>query len=268
MLLCVTTILGCDAESTGSAPSFFALGDDVYHARERIEAEQQLLQFSAEPRWFAGFPQVVTDEEFAAWEKQQEKSSQQETVQGERVNQIPTRPAFPKSIADLPVQDQGASLRLAVEHNEKVAQDEIIFTLTLSSGKRAIQREIEHRRTNVLPFLFAFTADSKQVSHQLRGGKQGGGTNQWIELVPTQSQKTWTVRASLNSLAKMLPKDAGDSEIFAVFSERQHEYYEAAGPQALEEVWSVEALKKRPPQILLRSNGVRLHRAGEKWSVK
>jgi hypothetical protein len=86
--------------------------------------------------------------------------------------------------------------------------------------------------------------------------------------VPNNSQKSWTVRVTTASLSEVLPENAKKIEMVAVFSERQHEFYEAGMPLPLEEVWSVDALRKRPPQIVIRSNEVQLRNEGTKWTVE
>ncbi len=267
LLACVAVLAGCGSSTPPAPPSFFALGGEVYRANDRLEAEKQVLRFGDEPRWFAGFPREVSQEEYDAWEKQQAKRSQQEPAQGERVHQIPTTPAYPQSIHALPLKDQGATLRLDVERDGKAAADEIVFTLTLAAGDRAIQREIEHRRTNLLPFLFAFTADGRPVSRESDGAIKEGGANQFIELVPAGSQKSWTIRVATSSLAGVVPADAKEIAIVAVFSERQHEGRVEGGPLAMGEVFSSDYLKERRPQIVVRSNAARLVRLAKGWSI-
>lgn len=268
LLAVLVASAGCGTAPAAPPPSFFSLGGDVYHAEDRREAEQQLLRFGAEPRWFVGYPRQVTREAYEAWEKQQGGVSRQEPSEGEPAYQIPTRPAYPRSVETLPRRDQGATLRLTAEHDGTPAADEIVLKLELAAGDRAIQREIEHRRTNVLPFLFCFTADGKPVSRECPGGVSDGGTKKFVELAPAKSRKTWTLRIATDSLASLLPAGTGEASLVAVFSERQHEYYEEGGPTSGGEVWSNAALKARPPQIVLRSNSIRLRKDGAKWSAQ
>ena len=241
----------------------------MYRAEQSMEADKQVLRLDDQPRWFVGFPREVSQEVYEAWVKQQGQISRQESAEGERVYQNPSTPKYPRSVAELPPKNQGASLKLTVAADDKSDDDKsgdeaasLSLTLTLSAGDRAIQREIEHRRTNVLPFLFAFTADGKPVSKDAVGGVGEGGKNQFIELVPAQSQKSWTVQMTLESLASIVPADASEIEIVAVFSERQHEAYAEGGPISIGEVWSSEAIKNRPPQIVVRSNVVHLRKEG------
>jgi hypothetical protein len=273
------------ASSSSAPPSFFALGDDVYHADERLAAEKQILRLVAQPRWFTGFPREVSREDYEAWMKQHAASQQLEATAGEPAYQLPSQPKYPKSIDELPQNEQGASLTLAVDATPqaidapsddaitaetKPAEKAHVLTLalTLAAGDRAIQREIEHRRTNVLPFLFAFKVDGKPVMREPLGGVGEGGTQKFIELTPAKSQTTWTVRMAVDSLAALLPEDAQQIEVAAVFSERQHEGYSENGPVSVGEIWSTEALKNRPPQLVLRSNSVRLQKKDAQWIVE
>lgn len=269
MLTLVAALAGCDRSrqpaSTAPAgnppsralpPSFFAIGDDVYHAADRHVAEEKLLRLNGEPRWFFGFPRVVSRDEYESWEHRQGQQSRQETPQGEPAYQIPTTPPYPQSLAALPMHAQGATLRLDAARSDETV-DELILTLTLTAGERAIQREIEHRRTNTLPFLFALVADDQPVSCGSRGGIEQGGANKFVELVPAETSQSWKVRVALDSLREVLPAGAREIAIVAVFSERQHFPYDADGPPPIGEIWSHEALATRPPQLTLRSNEAR-----------
>ncbi len=268
--VCVVILSCCGAappaSSTAPTPrSFFALGGDVYRASEVAQAETGLLRFDATPRWFAGFPDEVTPEVYDAWARKQGQFHRQETQEGERVLQIPSAPDYPTSLDALPKTDQGATLKLATVVDAPANERELILSLTLASGERAIRREVEHRRTNVLPFLFAIEADGKPVSRAANGGVSEGGSNRFIELVPAESQKTWTLRVAVDSLATFAPAGTKELSIVAVFSERQHERYSPVDPLPLDEVWSSEALQEMKPQIVVRSNDLRLRKEGNRW---
>ena len=255
------------SRAAAAPPSFFSLGGDVHHANDRFEAEKQALKLGVEPRWFAGFPKVVTRQQYDAWEKRFGKSSRQESPNGEHPLQIPTQPTYPASLDAVPLQDQGATLQLTAIAGKSERADEVVLELTLSAGERAIEREIEHRRTNVLPFLFLLTADGEPVTRKARGGIEQGGSNRFVELVPSKSRKSWTLRIASDSLAGILPAETREAGIVAVFSERQHENYEPGGPERIGEIWDADALRKRPPQIVVRSNEVRLRKSGAKWDA-
>ena len=71
LIALIAALTGCGVTSPTAPPSFFALGGEVHHANDRHDAAKQELRFVGEPRWFAGFPKEVTEEQFVAWEKKQ-----------------------------------------------------------------------------------------------------------------------------------------------------------------------------------------------------
>ena len=219
-----------------------------------------MLEFKTEPRWFLGFPKAVTQAEFEAWIKSQSGKSQIQTP-NEPSFQIPNPPRYAGAFDDIPVANQGATLKFAVTRPQK--EGELAFSLTLAAGERAIRREIEHRNTNVVPFLFAFRADGKAVTRELDGTSNEGGTNRLVELVSAKSRQDWQLRVSTKSLNQLLPEDTHKLEIVAAFSERQHQGYAGEGQSDSLESWN---LKDLPPQILIRSNVVRLIRTGDHWA--
>ncbi len=240
--------------------TWFSLGGDVYQERDRFEAEKQVLTFDKSPRWFQGFPKEVSKSEFEAWLKSRMGSLQQQST-NEPSYQIPNPPEYARRAGDLPTQHHGASLKFAVEAAKE--SDEQVFVLTLTAGDRPIRREIEHRNTNVVPFLFAFQADGKAVSVELDGGSKEGGSNRLIELVPAKASQTWRLRVARKSLEGMIPANAQKLEITAAFSERQHEGYSGNELATALEFWN---LKELPPQILVRSNAVRMVRGRDGWT--
>lgn len=239
--------------------SWFSLGGEVYQERDRFDAENQILSFDKQPRWFLGFPKAVSKDEFEAWLKSQSGKQQLEPA-SEPSYQIPNPPPYAKRVEDVPTAHHGSSLKFTVEPQKEPG--EMAFVLTLTAGDRSIRREIEHRNTNVVPFLFALQADSKVVSEELDGTRKEGGTNKLIELVPAKTSRTWRFRVARKSLDAMIPETTQQLEITAAFSERQHEGYAGNDQSASLEVWN---LKDLPPQILVRSNVVRLMRSGDGW---
>ena len=251
------SVLSAEPKLTGQ-PVWFSLGGEVYHARERIDAEKSLLEFDPQPRWFTGFPRPATKEEFTAWLKKQMGQSQLEEPT-EASYQIPTAPPYPKQLADVPTQALGSSLSLAAEKG--ATADEISFVLTLTAGERAVRREIEHRFTNVVPFLFALYADGQAVTRELEGVRKEGGAHQFLEIVPAKEKKVWQLRVDQNSLAAIVPRGTKVVTVVAAFSERQHQGYGPDGALSLEHF----DLKQIPPQILIRSNVVQLTAKGNGW---
>ncbi len=239
--------------------SWFSLGGEVYQERDRFDAEKQVLSFDKQPRWFLGFPKAVSRNEFEAWLKSQSGKLQLERS-SEVSYQIPNPPAYAKRVEDLPTSHHGASLKFAMEPQKEPG--ELVFVLTLTAGDRLIRREIEHRNTNVVPFLFALHADGKVISGELNGTRKAGGTNKLVELVPVKARQTWRFRVAQESLESLVPGMTQQLEITAAFSERQHEGYAGNDQAGTLEVWN---LKDLPPQILVRSNVLRMQRNGDGW---
>ena len=239
--------------------SWFSLGGEVYQERDRFDAEKQVLSFDKQPRWFLGFPKAVTKNDFEAWLKSQNGKLQLEPA-SEPSYQIPNPPPYAKRVEDLPTSHHSSSLKFAIEPQKEPG--ELAFVLTLTAGDRSIRREIEHRNTNVVPFLFGLQADGKLISEELNGTRKDGGTNKLIELVPAKTSQTWRFRVARKSLDSLVPETTQQLEITAAFSERQHEGYAGIDQSSSLEVWN---LKDLPPQILVRSNVVRLMRSGDGW---
>jgi hypothetical protein len=101
-----TTFAG---ETLAGKPHWLALGGEVYHARERHEAQRQILSFHGPPRWF-GIDTTV-------------------------------RP-FPKRLEDLPTTDRGVKLALSIQPTRRKSL--LRFQLTLSATREPVYREVEH----------------------------------------------------------------------------------------------------------------------------
>ena len=259
---CVSRFVPNDKTSELSGqPSWFPLGGEVHHQNKRFDAQKEILRFKSEPRWFLGFPEEVTKDEFEAWKKKQNAAMDIQFPK-ERGYQIPSSPPYPKSVEDIPRQNQGAALQLHIENAD--VPGELIFTLTLAAGERVVRREVEHRWTNVLPFLFAFFADGKAVSHKLASFGKVGGVNTLVDLVPPRTQKGWRLRVATESIDALVAPEVQELAIVAAFSERQHEGLFAGGLARAFDVWD---MNDRKPQIIVRSNVIRIRRAGRGWVV-
>jgi len=245
-------------------PSWFPLGGEVYHGNERFDAQKEILQFKSESRWFLGFPKAVTKEAFETWKKRRNGVIDMQ-VSEEHAYQIPSIPQYPKNIKEFPQESQGARLELRI--GKAKTNGELILTLTLSAGDRVVRREIEHRWTNVTPFLFAFFADGEAVSRKLDAFGKMGGTNHLVEVVQPQKRRDWNLRVNTTSIDALVGAEAQEIAIVAAFSERQHEgyfYFSEYEIMDLEEVWN---LKDLAPQITVRSNVIRLRRNDRHWEV-
>ncbi|MBS0203579.1 MAG: hypothetical protein JSS49_11810 [Planctomycetes bacterium] len=244
---------GSEEPTLSGQPVWFPLGGEVYHERDRHEAARSVLKFRAEPHWFLGFPKPANQQEFEAWLKSLPGLQQDFELQDGQF-QIPTAPAQPQKLTDLPLQDQGASLKFTVEPS---TNPEILeFRLDLTATGRAIRREIEHRHTNVIPFLFAFYVDGKAIRKEATSHGTDGGSRNLVELVPAKSHQQWSLRVARKSMETILPADAATVTIVAAFAERQHE--EATeSPRFDGEVWDLRQISR---QILIRSNPVTVTR--------
>lgn len=248
------------ASELAGQPSWFPLGGEVYHENSRFEVQQEVLQFQPQPRWFLGFSRTVSKEEFEAWKKKQDGLVAVQLPE-EIGRQVPSSPPYPRSVEDVCLQDQGATLHLAIEEADKPGV--LLFTLTLSAGDRVIRREVEHRWTNVLPFLFAFFANGKAISRGLDSFGRMGGANTLVELVPAGSQKRWRLRVDAGSIGHVVASDVRELAVVACFSERQHVGFLPGSAGEL----SIRNPGDGGPQILIRSNIARLRRSGVGWAA-
>lgn len=247
-------------------PPWFALGRDVYRAHELQAAEGKLLEFLPQSRWFQAFPKPVTKAEYDAWLKLQTKQTrlqdQEVPPNGEPVYQVPGEVSYPRRVEDLSQVDRGVRLQLGTEPS--AAAGELNLTLTLSTKARGVRREVEHRYTNVVPFLFQILADGKPLAAQPETVFSMRGSHSLVELVPANDSKTWHLRVDQKSLERLLPAETKELTVTAAFSERQHVLW-TEGVQNLGEVWTLSDLH---PQLLIRSNTVQLVRKDAGWVVR
>lgn len=257
-VLVVACAGGCGGRMTLTGqPSWFALGGEVYHEDSRVEAQQQVLAFGAEPRWFQPIAKPVTRAEFEAYEKsRQTRGVRLASSRGDGQWSVPEAFSYPSRVEDLPLENQGARLELAIH---RTADPRVLeFVLTLTASERTVLREIEHRYTNVLPVLFAFYAENEgasvaqAVSVPPQGVAREGGVNSWVPLVETGGKRVWALRVDTESLARFLPKPGPvHLGVVAVFCERQHWGYAGEDEAALMGGYSSEQ-PSRP--VLVRSD--------------
>ncbi len=201
---------------------------EVYQENDRLIIQTNVLQLIQQPRWFKG-----------------------------------VKP--PESLQDVPLTNQGSSLTLKIKSGG--APNLLHLVLTLKAQERTVRRELEHRWTNIIPFLFSITADGKPIGPQdPPAWSKFGGVNWMNELVPVGTSKTWNVCIDTRSITAAFteprPKNV---TIVAAFSEYQHEV-----PALLGENCNGEGIKGdfKGPAITLRSNEVRLDFDGKKLRSK
>jgi hypothetical protein len=276
-LLMAALVAGCDHGRSGAAPSpqlapatralsgqpcWLPIGPDIYYEGGVEEVEKQVLSVQQESRWFRGFDREVSKAEFDAYVAQIAAQSTVQDVDGRY--SIPTMPPYPKSLEDLPLHDQGVRLSLAVTSGA----DAVGMTLTLSSAERDVYREVEHRWTNALPFLFAFYVDGRAVV--ITQGQFGkiGGMNHADMLVKSGGSRVWTLRVDGRSLRSLLPDDAPHELCIATaLSDRQHEGYVGGQvAQRLASPWPLPQAQAGRRQVLVRSGVACLKWDGSKWT--
>jgi hypothetical protein len=244
-------------------PPWFALGRDVYRANDRQAAEGKVLEFLPQARWFQAFPKPVTKAEYDAWVKSQgarvQLQSLEVPMEGEPVYQIPGELSHPRRVADISLVDRGVRLQLGTEPSTTVG--ELHLTLALSTTERGVRREVEHRYTNVVPFLFQILADGKPLAPQPETVFSMRGSHSLVDLVPANDSKTWHLRVDQPALDRLLPTGTQELTLTAAFSERQHVLW-VEGDQVLGEVWALTDLH---PQLLIRSNTMTLIRKDAGW---
>ena len=170
-------------------PCWYALGGDVYHQGDAESVVRSILSFGADPHWFEFF-------------------------EGAR----------PESIEAVRTERHGARLGLTVRPLEEDPRL-LRLTLTLAGGTRGLYREIEHRHTNVLPFLFALRTGGRNVTSTDPGtSSRWGGMSGRVRLVNPGAERRWELVVTASSLERLLPGPLPERvEIVAAFAERQHE---------------------------------------------
>lgn len=211
-------------------PVWFDLGG-VNYFRSGADEAFSILSLSAEPRWFRSF----------------------------QAGGLPP----PTSIEAIPLTDQGASLDLQIAPDE-LDPRLLRVRVVLRANGRALDREVEHRHTNILPFLFAVRAEGQTVASRsaVYEGVRLGGANGMVDLVPAGGRRTWDLTVTARSLERLLPRPLpGKLEIVVAFSERQHEPVDMLDDRGVEHM-SGPANRR---DLLVRSEMVRLTRRETSW---
>jgi hypothetical protein len=228
-LIAAITAAGCKglrsrpphATALVGQPSWLPLGPEVYHEQDVAASAEGVLRFRREPRWFVGFPRPGTREQFDAhMARSSSETSLIETQDG--VYAIPSQPAFPTSIDDLSLDDQGSRLTLAISATDD--PNILNMQLRLTAGRKPLFRQVEHRWSNTLPFLFAFYVDGQAVSIPSEGFGKLGGIVSLAPLIEAGQTGRWNVRVDAGSIRGLLPDSSSHVvSIVAAFSNSQHE---------------------------------------------
>ncbi|TET36104.1 MAG: hypothetical protein E3J72_09455 [Planctomycetota bacterium] len=230
-------------------PSWFPLGKEVYNERDRFQAQESIVSFQNGPRWFLAFPDPDAKD---------------------LANQWIDVPAgfhhYPKRIEDIPLTMEGASLHLTVR--EADTPETMRFVLKLKSNYRNVRREVEQGRTNLLPFLFAFFPDGKAVNRLANSCDREWGAAGLRTCVVKNGTGKWYLEVRTESVETIISNENAEALlIVAAFSERKHEDYHTG---VIESDWRVcwNRSTCEIPQILIRSNIVRLVKQKGVWTVK
>ncbi len=214
-------------------PCWLALGGEVYHVGEKVEARKQVLSFNGPARWFA----------FDASDH-----------------------PLPERLEEVPAKDRGIQLSLGVFTTRDPSL--LVFELKLQTSDRPALRAVQHRWTNTLPFLFALYADRTAIA-PVRSPRFGiiGGVNWSVELVPARALKAWRVTVNGSSILDYLPhKGPQTVHIVAAFGEAQHDCF-------LRERMKDSRVVPGPQQtdheagVVVRSNVVCLRWNGNRWHM-
>jgi len=214
-----------NGDSQKQNPSYDTLTAEVYHEGHRFEIQRKTLSVVREPRWFRNA-------------------------------------AAPATIQDVQLSDQGASLILAINPN---TNGFFRVTLRVDARNRDLWREIEHRWTDITPFLFAFFADGKPIRVESEGWSKFGGVNGMTRLAPRGGFYELDLTVDPSSIVALIPStNFNELVVIAAFGEYQHAApglnHRGAEKPRISEDYS-------GPPIIVRSNEVRLRRSSVGWTV-
>ncbi len=206
---------------------------EVYYENEWLDYQTRTLSFLLQPRWFR-------------------------------------TAVIPNCLEDVPLSDQGTSLVLRIT---KTTNGLLRFLLRVRSTKRDVWREIEHRNSNITPFLFTFFADRRPVRALMSGQfANARGINTMTKL----ARKGEAYETELTICPDTIFDLAGgvkikELSVVAAFGEYQHEFPRVEIRKSLRDFYA----NRRPwfsedylgPPILIRSDIVRLRHSPEKWEA-
>jgi hypothetical protein len=240
------------------------LGGISYQESEVDDSAAGVLKFGKDPMWFLNegtdASQLEADVLFA---RSFEEDAQLLKISGQSglTKMLPVAPHSPVVPEQLPLEDRAVRLSLKLSPGTTPAILEM--ELNLSSAHRTLYREVEHRNTNVLPFLFSLKVDGKPLRIPDAGMSKEGGRDYLVQLVEPGGTRTWKLRVNEKSLRELLPDSSPHTiEMFAAFSERQHEGCAGFANMLFENPW----LRTEPgPQFIVRSAGAKLRWTGREW---
>lgn len=216
-----------------TGPPYDDLVPDVYHEGHETEVQRHTLSLVAVPRWFEAAP-------------------------------------VPRILEDVPLSEQGVSLAFVVK---TTTNGLLRFVLKVPTSSRDLWREVEHRRTNVTPFLFSFWADGAPIlppPTNVWSGIGIGGVNGMTRLARKGSAYEADLIVDANTILALVPgKRASELTVVAAFGESQHHGAECvARHQALKLPWKpMYSEGYEGPPVSVRSSPVHLRYVHEQWEV-
>lgn len=215
-----------NGDAEKTLPAYDRIVPEVYHSNLRHEVQKTTLSVVSDPRWFKG-------------------SSPSQSL-----------PALASS-------DQGASLGFEIH---PATNGLLRFVLTLEAQDRNVWREVEHRWTNITPFLFSFFADGKAVRPKGPDSLgKFGGVNSMIMLVEKGKARTWKLTVDSKTILALLSSTGVEElTVVAAFSEYQQTYpggmFGEDGKPAFSDGFT-------GPPIVIRSNPVTVTYDGRIWKL-
>jgi hypothetical protein len=191
-------------------------------------AGDSLLAFDPYPRWFVGGSEQVSEAELARRRAEQDivvhEAESLHSSDQPGMRWIAVLPPRPRRVEDLPTTQARARLELDVTH---VANNELQLELTLHAGDRALWRELEHRSTNLVPFLFSLDVDGVPLRLPSTGSAHCGGIERFETVAAAGGSRRWKLRVTRASVRALVVGIRGVSPIksvgfVAAFSERKH----------------------------------------------
>ena len=272
--LFLASVLSAQATSTPATapttrPAWLSLRQLVYQEHDVEAGEKLVLSFDPNACWFLSYTHPVTRQQFDRYVDELRKKSGGKMMFQERSDwRLPDPLPYPATLNDVPTEDRGVRLSLTVSPGPDAAT--LALDMTLSSEKRPVWREVEHRNTVIVPMLFTFVVDGRPLDVPGRGFAKNGGSQSSVQLIPPGGgERRWSLRIDAASVRRLLPDDQPHLvSIAAAFSERQR-FGLSGRSSEFDSFWN-QGFFSPPkdhegPQVLVRSNLASISWTGKQW---
>jgi len=248
-------------------PAWLSLRELVYQEDSVEAGEKHVLSFEPNACWFLSYTHPVSKQQFDRYvDEFRRKHGGVMEFQTRSDWRLPDPLPYPTTLSDVPTEDRGVRLSLNVFPGPDAAT--LALDMILSSEKRPVWREVEHRYTVIVPMLFTFLVDGKPLTLPGHGFAKDGGSQSSVQLISAgRGQRRWSLRVSTESIKKLLPDDRPHLiSIAAAFSERQRVGLAAI---ELEDLGGFFTPPKghEGPQLLVRSNLALIQWTGKEWKA-